>query len=232
MPEIELVREIAQQTLKVSTLTGASDNWLWDRSQRVVRNVEHICKLPDIAEANLAIDRFCLACAAYFSDSGFIHYADSEDVTARVALADLNVTDLRDFSTQVVTDKLTGKLAKEKIAKINKIIIESSNKLTEMPEASILSDGRSLDDMGAVGIFNEFRRYVVQGKGVTDAINNWQRKIDYRYWEARLRESFRFESVRRIADRRFHAAEYFMKQLNIENIAKDLEEVMLEPLEK
>ncbi len=86
--------------------------------------------------------------------------------------------------------------------------------------------------MGAVGIFNEFRRYVVQGKGVTDAIDNWQRKIDYRYWEARLKESFRFESVRRIADRRFHAAEFFMKQLKVENAAKDLEEVVLETLEK
>jgi len=231
MPEIDLVRETAQQTLKVSTLTGTDDNWLWDRSRRVVRNVEHICKLPEIAEANLAIDRFCLACAAYFSDSGFIHYADSEDVTARVALEDLNVTDLRDFSVQVVTDKLTGKLAEGKIAKINKIILESSNKLTQMPEASILSDGRNLDDMGAVGIFNEFRRYVVQGKGVTDAIDNWQRKIDYRYWEARLKESFRFESVRRVADRRFRAAEYFMKQLRVENLAKDLEEVVLESLE-
>ncbi|MCK5172836.1 MAG: hypothetical protein KAR47_05560, partial [Planctomycetes bacterium] len=110
MPEIDLVRETAQQTLKVSTVTGADDNWLWDRTERVVRNVEHICKLPEIAEANLAIERFCLLCAAYFSDSGFIHYADSEDVTARVALADLNATDLRDFSAQVVTDKLTGKL--------------------------------------------------------------------------------------------------------------------------
>ena len=166
----------------------------------------------------------------YFSDSGFIHYANCEDVTARVALADLNVTDLRDFSTQVVADKLSGKLAEGKIEKINKIITESSNKLTEMPEAAILSDARSLDDMGAVGIFNEFRRYVVQGKGVTDAIDNWQRKIDYRYWEARLKESFRFESVRKIAGRRFHAAEFFMKQLSIENHAKDLEEVVLETL--
>ena len=232
MPEIDLVRETAQQTLKVSTVTGADDNWLWDRTERVVRNVEHICKLPEIAEANLAIERFCLLCAAYFSDSGFVHYADPEGVTARVALADLNVTDLRDFSTQVVADKLTGKLAGGKIEKINKIIIESSNKLTEMPEAGILSDARSLDDMGAVGIFNEFRRYVIHGKSVSEAIDNWQRKIDYRYWEAMLKESFRFESIRKIAGRRFHAAECFMKQLRLENTGKELEEVVLESLEK
>lgn len=232
MPEIDLVRKIAQQALKVSTSGGADDNWLWDRSQRVARNVEHICRLPEITGANLAIDMFCLVSAAYFSDSGFIHYADPEDMTARAALSDLNVSDLRDFSTQVVSDKLTGKFSVGKIEKINKIIIESSNKLPEMPEASILSDGRNLDDMGAVGIFNEFRRYAVHGKGAGDAIDNWQRKIDYRYWEARLKESFRFESVRKVADRRFHAAEYFMEQLRVENTAKDLEDVVLESLDK
>lgn len=232
MPEIDAVQKIAQQVLTKRSVTGTCDNWLWDRSQRVVRNVEYICQMSEISKSNLAIDRFCLICATYFSDAGFLHYSDSEEITSRVVLADLNVMDLRDFSAQVVCDHLSGVLPEVKIEKVCKIITESSNKFGEMIEAKILSDARSLDDMGAVGIFNEFRRYVFHGKGVTEAINNWQRKVDYRYWEARLRESFRFESVRKIADRRFHSAEYFMQHLSIENSGKDLEEVAMEPLDK
>lgn len=232
MPEIDAVRKTAQQVLAIPTVTGMCDNWLWDRTQRVVRNVDYICRMSEISEANLAINRFCLICAAYFSDSGFLHYSDSEEITSRVVLADLNVIDLRDFSVQVVGDNLAGVLSDAKIEKICKIIIESSNKFSEIIEAKILSDARSLDDMGAVGIFNEFRRYIVHGKGATDALNSWQRKVDYRYWEARLNESFRFESVRKIADRRFHSAEYFMKQLSIENSGKDLEEVAMESLDE
>lgn len=232
MPEIDAVRKTAQQVLAIPTVTGKCDNWLWDRTQRVVRNVDHICRMSEISEANLAIDRFCLICAAYFSDSGFLHYSDPEEITSRVVLADLNVIDLRDFSVQVVGDNLAVVLSDAKIEKICKIIIESSNKFSEIIEAKILSDARSLDDMGAVGIFNEFRRHIVHGKGATDALNSWQRKVDYRYWEARLNESFRFESVRKIADRRFHSAEYFMKQLSIENSGKDLEEVAMESLDE
>lgn len=232
MTEIEEIRKIAQEVLAVQSVTGMRDNWLWDRTQRVVRNVEYICRMSEISESNLAIDRFCLICAAYFSDAGFLHYANSEDITSRVVLADLNVIDLRDFSAQIVGDYLCEVLPEAKIEKVCKIIIESSNKLAEMIEANILSDGRSLDDMGAVGIFNEFRRYIAHGKGVTDAINSWQRKVDYRYWEARLKEGFRFESVRKIADRRFHSAEYFMKQLSMENSGKDLEEVVMDSLDK
>lgn len=231
MSEIDVIREIAQQVMMVPTLAGTTDNWLWDRAQRLVRNVEHICRLPELTEANLPIDRFCLAAAAYFIDCGFARYADVEDIAARLVLADVSPADLRDFSTQVVSDKLSGALAGPKIDKINKIIIESGDRFTDMVEAKILSDARSLDDMGAVGIFNEFRRYVVHGKGASDVLESWKKKVDYRYWQARLKESFRFESVRRLASQRFSAAEYFMNQLTVENSAKDMEEIIIESLD-
>jgi hypothetical protein len=231
MSEIDVIRDIARQCLTVSTLSGTVDNWLWDRTQRILRNVEHVCRLPELVAADIPIDRFCLIAATCFADSGFAHYADLEDTGARLVLADVSPSDLRDFSTQVVSDKLAGALAGAKIDKINRIIIESGNRDTDMTEAKILSDARSLDDMGAVGIFNEFRRYVFHGKGVADVMESWKRKVDYRYWQARLKESFRFETVRKLAVQRFAATEYFMTQLKIENTAQDLEDALLESME-
>ena len=230
MSETDVIREIARQVLTVPTLAGTEDNWLWDRAQRLVRNVEHICRLPELAEANLAVDRFCLTAAAYFSDAGFARYADPEDTAARFVLADVTLGDLLDFSTQIVSDRLSGALAGPKIDKINRIIIESGNRFTDMTEAKVLSDARNLDDMGAVGLFNEFRRYVIHGRGASEVLDSWQRKIDYRYWEARLKEGFRIESVRKLASKRFSAAKYFMMQLGTEHSAKDLEDAILESL--
>ncbi|HIJ66985.1 MAG TPA: hypothetical protein HPP87_00650 [Planctomycetes bacterium] len=230
MSETDVIREIARQVLTVPTLAGTEDNWLWDRAQRLVRNVEHICRLPELAEAKLAIDRFCLTAGAYFSDAGFARYADPEDTAARFVLADVTLGDLLDFSTQIVSDRLSGALAGPKIDKINRIIIESGNRFTDMTEAKVLSDARNLDDMGAVGLFNEFRRYVIHGRGASEVLDSWQRKIDYRYWEARLKEGFRIESVRKLASKRFSAAKYFMMQLGTEHSAKDLEDAILESL--
>ena len=88
----------------------------------------------------------------------------------------------------------------------------------------ILSDARNLDDMGTIGIFSEFKRHIIGGKGVSNVLQAWKRKIDYKYWQARLKESFRFKSVRKIAEQRLSTAEYFMNQLKIENTASDLEE--------
>jgi len=231
MSEIDVIRQIAQQALTIPTLSGETDNWLWDRTLRIVRNVEHICRLPEVAAQNLAIDRACLIGAAYFCDAGFARYADTQDPGARLVLADMTPADLRDFSTQVVTDRLTGSIPGPRIDKINQIIQASGDRQTDMVEAIILSDARNLDDMGAVGLFNEFRRYTVHGKGASDVLESWKRKIDYEYWPARLKESFRFESVRALAQRRLEAAEAFMEQLATENSARDLEEMIIEALD-
>ena len=100
-----------------------------------------------------------------------------------------------------------------------------------MTESMILSDARNLEDMGAVGLFHELRRYVIHGKSISDILESWKRKIDYGYWQARLKESFRFEPVRQLAEERFAAAVYFMNQLTVENGAHDLEKRLLESLD-
>lgn len=228
MSEMDVIRQLAQQALTVPTPAGTSESWLWDRTLRIVRNVEHICRIPELTDKNAAVDQFCLIAAAYFADAGFAHYADAEDISVRRALADVSQTDHRDFSTQVAADKLAAALAGPRIDKICKIIIESSNRFTTMTEAMILSDARNLEDIGAVGLFSEFGRYALCGKGVSDMLESWKRKVDYRYWQARLKESYHFESIRRLAERRFRATEYFMNQLDSEHNARDLEELLLE----
>ncbi len=227
MSEIDNIKQVAQQALTAQTIAGATDKTLWDRAQRLVRNIEHICQLPEIMDKNLSIDRFCLMAAAYFTDASFAYYPDAKNTSIPAVLVDINTIDLRNFSAQAVTDKLTDILTEQKIDKINKIIIESGNRLTNMTEAMILSDARNLDDLGTIGVFNEFRRYVTQGRSVSDALQSWKKKIDYHYWQARLKESFHFESVREIAARRFSAAEEFMNQLLVENTGKDLEQILI-----
>jgi hypothetical protein len=232
MSEMDVIRHIAERTIKIPMPSGISDNWLWDRTVRILKNVEHICRLPELIDQNIPIDRFCLITATCFADTGFIRYAVAEGVLGRQALSDINPIDLRDFSTQITAERLNGVLAASKIEKCNKIIIESVNRFTEMTEAIILSDARNLEDIGVVGLVHEFRKATVGGKGISELLDSWKRKIDYGYWQARLREGFRFESVRRLAEQRFATAEYIMNQLYIEHNIRDFEELLQESLSK
>ena len=225
MPELDTVKNLAKQTLTIRTLTSEIDNSLWDRGQRLVRNVKHICQLPELGNAGLQIDRFCLITATYFSDAGLACHLETKNSKGKPLTTNTNGDDLLDFCTQMVEEKLTDVIENAKIEKINRIITGSNNHFTRMTEAMILSDARNLDDMGATGIFNEFKQHVIGGKGASDALQIWKRKIDYRYWESRLKRSFRFESVRKLAEQRLSTAEYFMNQLRVETEAHDLKEL-------
>ena len=222
MSDIEQLKQIAEETI------AGSSKWLWDRSRRIVRNCQLICRLGEIVRADLPIERLCLAAAAYFSDSGFIRFAESGQMPNGVVLSEVNVNDLRKFSTQIVTEVLAETEIEAKTDKINKIIIESNTINSKLPEARILSDARGLEDMGAVGVFNEFRKYAFHGDGPGEAIVGYKRRIEYQYWKSRLDESFYFESVKKIAQRRFATAEAFMNQLADENSGRDIEDMILE----
>lgn len=230
MTQVDTIKQVAHQVLQVPTNVGMSNNWLWDRTLRIVDNVETVCRMPEVAGENMAVDRFCLTVAAYFADAGFTNYIGIETIEAGLVLADINTSDLREFSTQIVFEKLGGILDTNKLNKVNRIIAESNDRFSEMNEAMILSDARNLEDIGIIGIFNEFCACGVHGKGVGDVLESWKKKVDYRYWEARLKESFSFESVRKVAVRRFAQAEELMNHLAVENSATDLKEVTLETL--
>ena len=226
MTDLNVIKEVAEQALSIPALKGTPDRYLIDRAYRVLRHCGSIARLQEVQR--FQFDQECLNIAALFRDAGFALYAAKDDQAARIVLADLTDEDLRDFACQVVHEKLQGLLNPRQIERVCSIIIESSRRDTHLIEAMILSDARNLDDMGAVGVFNELRRYLVHGKGVTQAIESWKRKIEYDYWSARLRESFRFDAVRTLASKRLRFAEMFMAHLDAENRAGDLEDMLLE----
>ena len=223
MSELDAIRGLAEQALTIRTPAGLRDSFLWDRGQRLVCNVELICQLPELTAANLQIDNFSLTAAAYFSDSGMVRWFNSPQKEFNGQTSDENGDHFLDLSADVVAEKLDGVVESRKIKKIARIITESGNRFSRRVESMILSDARNLDDLGAVGIVNEFRQYIVSGKSVRDALGIWQRKMDYGYWQARLKEGFRFESVRKIAEQRLSTTESFMEQLKVESVGQDLQ---------
>lgn len=222
MDKFGTIKELAKEVLIIPTLNGGLDRSLWDRGQRMVRNVDYICGLPEVVDSGLPIDRFCLLSAAYFSDSGLARRFSSAKEMPGLAILSVGGEELLEVSTEVVTERLCGVVEDARIEKINRIITESGDRSSRMQEAMILSDSRNLEDMGAIGIFNELRESIAGGKGVSEVVSSWQSKIDYRYWQARLEKSFRFASVRELAGQRLLTAESFMEQLKIEAEGCDL----------
>lgn len=232
MTESDVIRQIAQRTLIVSDSSGKCDNWLWDRTVRIVKNIEHICRLPELASQAISIERSCLITAGYFCVSGLARPAAARNAAGLLSRTDISDTDLCNLSAKIVLEKLAGVLSETRIGKVSRIITESCNRFTDMTEAMILSDGRNLEDMGAVGLLHELRQHIMNGKSISEILESWKCKIEYGYWQARLKESFRYDAIRQMARQRFSAMEHFMDQLAAENSLCDLQERLAETIQK
>lgn len=223
MTDIDIVKQQAQELLTYKTASDTQSSCLWHRAQRLVRTASYISQLSELMDTNLLIDRFSLSAAAYFSDTGFEKYALANSLSITEVIADMPNNNIKDYSARIAAQTLEGKLPEQKIQRIVKIISESADRFTNVTEAMILADAQSLDDMGIAGAFNEMRRYAIQGKSCQDFIEGWNRKIEYQYWDARIKEGFRFDSVKEIALQRLESANAFVAQLADENQAQDLE---------
>jgi hypothetical protein len=57
------------------------------------------------------------------------------------------------------------------------------------------------------------RRQLVDGGTLTDMIEAWQQQEQYHYWPTRIKECFRFPSIRALADQRLQVMRRFMTDL-------------------
>ena len=231
MIELDIVRELAREFLMSFASSDGENGYLWDRTERLVHNAEHICRLPELSKADVRIDHFCLFSATYFSEAGVIYRPEKADWAGGSFNLPPNGDDALDWCREIVEKKLSPSVGHLRVRKINKIISESWSHSPRMTESMILSDARNLEDMGAIGVFREFRRFISEDKSISEVLKNWRKKIDYRYWQSRLKNSFRFEEVRKLAETRLSAAERFMEQLQVEKESRDLKELIVEQSE-
>jgi hypothetical protein len=222
MSQEKLITDIAQRVLAAPAHDAKSNSWLLDRSKRLLRIVRIICDLPELTQPDLPVDRLCLDAAVYFCHAALAESDDRKNLKTAKPSLEPNRLDSTKISARIAAEKLHGHLSEQKINKISRIILESGNKLTNLNEAKILSDAQNLDDMGIVGLFSLFRNSSPREKGPSDVLRSWKKKIDYGYFQARLKESFHFESVKRIAKKRFELTENFMSGLQDECSAKDI----------
>ena len=228
MYDIQAITNLAKAVLTVATPSGVMDTSLCDRAERLVRNVVTIGDSEEVAAAKSGVDMFCLKVATLFSDAGLAQnlsdqFRRTEDPTKTV-----DAEKLVDICEEVIEESLAAVLEPTQTRNIRRIVRQSFAGRAEMREAMILSDARNLEDMGVTGIFNEFRRQVMGGKGVAEAIELWRMKTDYRYWEARLKEGFHFEAVRALARKRLETAKGFMKALENEHRGHDISRIIPE----
>jgi HD superfamily phosphodiesterase len=220
MPELEPIIELARTVLVGRSPFGREDTFLFDHSLRVMRVAERLSACCEVREWRL--DRFALSVAALFHQGATVRLEEERQMSTVYAAATMSAEDVKEYSAELAGDRLAGCLPQRQLECVQEIIRHVHDASSDIAEAKIVSDADSLDDIGALGIWRDLRRNILEGRGVEEAVRAWQRREQYGYWEARMREALRLETSRRLASGRLAAARAFMQQLSRERDASDI----------
>jgi HD superfamily phosphodiesterase len=209
----------ARKVLVGSSPLGREDTHLLDHALRMLRLSDVIVTFDDVRV--LRVDRLCLDAGILFHEAAQVRLDRERRESPIYAAATMSTDEIHGYSAELAGDALGELLTHKQIDRTQEIIRQHQSRATLLPEAMIVSDAANLDDLGAIGMWRETRRFALEGRSVTDVLSSWQRKLEYGYYAARLDETFRFESSRRWARARLARLETFMSEMIKENLAED-----------
>jgi hypothetical protein len=175
---------------------------LWQRSQRFIR--------MDLVGPDVELDALELACYA-------MHLPMRQHKS--LPAGKLGKTSLRDRAEQAA-ELLVGALGDEidesLLDRATRLLHELPHRPPMLDEAKLLADAVNLEDFGTVGLIQLAVQLSRQGAGVSQLAEAFEKRDEYGYWQARLKDGFHFEPVRQMARRRLEHARSAIKLLSQE----------------
>jgi hypothetical protein len=96
----------------------------------------------------------------------------------------------------------------ELLDRTTRLLQEMPHRSPMLDESRLLADAINLDDFGVTGLVQQSMHLVRQGEGLLQLADGLDKREQYGYWEARLKDGFHFDPVREIARRRLDNARH------------------------
>jgi hypothetical protein len=139
------------------------------------------------------------------------------------AVGKLGRTNLKERAEQAA-EMLVGLLGEDAdellLDRATRLLHELPHRAPMLDEARVLADAVNLEDFGIAGLIQQAVQLSRQGEGLKQVAEGAEKREQYGYWNARLKDGFHFEPVRQMAMRRLENARTAAKLL-AEELAED-----------
>lgn len=95
-----------------------------------------------------------------------------------------------------------GADAEALLEETTRLLVEVHQRNPDSDAARLLADAINLDDFGVIGLVEQAITITRQGGGVSQVADGCEKREQYGYWDARLKDGFHFEQTRAIAKKR------------------------------
>lgn len=224
MAETDPLWRRASADLTIVAEPGVRDCFVWEHSVRVARTAVRLIPLPELAGAK--VDRPALRAAALYHEAGWVIQYNERQID-RWSLITKPTNDVqRELAAGFLEQRAADLLAPRSLEAACTAVRTANTKLCETIESQLLSEAENLDQIGPLALWQMVRRHMGDGKGIEDAAKAWQRQQEYHFWQARIKDGFRFESVRQLARRRLASLEAFLTSISAQQAGEDLDELL------
>lgn len=213
----------ARSQLTLAGSDGPSDPILWEHAQRVMISAEMITRIPELNDEDADLD--VLRVIALYHDAGWAVQVDARQIPREHVLTRPTSDVQFELAAEFVESSLADHLPRGTLERAVEAIRRFNDRECDLIEAHVVCDADNLDQIGPLGLLQGLRRDLVQGRSLGQVLDTWHRQQEYHYWEARIRDGFRFEPVRKLAWRRLQALDPFMQSLSEHMAASDLTSV-------
>lgn len=92
------------------------------------------------------------------------------------------------------------------VEQATELLLQVHQRNPESDAARLLADVLSLEDFGIIGLMNQAVTIALQGGGIATVADGCEKREQYGYWDARMRDGFHFDQARTIAKKRLDHA--------------------------
>jgi hypothetical protein len=193
------LRSRLQSVLGTVDSHGTRGPRLLDDSKRLWNRVLRFIKMNLISET---VDSEALELACYAMQLPMKHAK-----TAAVRkLARHNLRDRAEESAELLITSVKDEADEALLDRATRLLHEMTQRAPMLDEARLLADAVNLEDFGVSGLILQAITLATQGDGLEQVADGHEKREQYGYWEARLKDGFHFEPIRQIARRRLETA--------------------------
>jgi hypothetical protein len=124
-----------------------------------------------------------------------------------------NLRERAEQSAELLLSALVDAAEETLLDRTARLLHEMPHRSPVLEEAKLVADAVNLEDFGIIGLANQMIQLARQGGGVVQLAEGADKREQYGYWDARLKDGFHFHPVRQMAKRRLEHAQQLAKLL-------------------
>jgi hypothetical protein len=129
-----------------------------------------------------------------------------------------NLRERAEQAAELLVTLLGEEIDESLLDRATRLLHETPQRSPMVEDARLLADAVNLEDFGVIGLILQTIQLARQGDGIKQVADGAEKRDQYGYWEARLKDGFHFEPIRQIARQRVdHArqvAAMLLEELN------------------